>query len=67
MAKASKSASVAKTGTVKLSSKDFTVNPQTGKVLVSQDKLATLVQSNLNKIKGTADTKAVKISVGVDF
>lgn len=67
MAKATKAANAQKTGTVKLTSKDFTVNPETGKVHVSQDKLASLVQANLNKVKGSADTKAVSVGVSVDF
>jgi hypothetical protein len=56
-----------KTTVAKLTSKDFAVNPQTGKVLVSHDKVASLIQSNLNKIKGGADTKAIRISIGIDF
>ncbi|NII26983.1 hypothetical protein HB364_17970 [Pseudoflavitalea sp. X16] len=56
-----------KAGVTKLSAKDFTVNPTTGKVLISQDKIANLVQSNLNKVKGSADTKAITVTVGVDF
>jgi hypothetical protein len=56
-----------KTGLTKLTSKDFTVHPTTKKVLISQDKIAALVQSNLNKIRGTADTKAIKITIGIDF
>ena len=56
-----------KTSVAKLSSKDFTVNPQTGGVHVSQAKLASLVQANLDKVKSAGDTKAIKISVGIDF
>ncbi len=72
MAKATKavsklSAANLKTGKAQLSGKDFTVNPTTGKVLISQDKISSLVQSNLNKIKGGADTKAITISISVDF
>lgn len=56
-----------KTGTMKLTSKDFSVNPETGKVLLAQDKLASLVQANLNKLKNPMDTKAVTVGVSVDF
>lgn len=56
-----------KTGATKLTAKEFTVHPTTGKVLISQDKISKLVQTNLDKIKANTNTKAVSVGVVVDF
>lgn len=56
-----------KSPVTKLTSKDFSVNAQTGKVHVSQDKISKLVQTNLDKVRANAGTKAIEVGVIVRF
>jgi hypothetical protein len=59
---------VVETGVARLSAKEFAVNPKTGRVLISQDKISSLVQSKLDKVKGAnASSVEVTVSVGVKF